>query len=50
VNEFNNVLGMLQKDFLEAKDLDDLKREFKKWRRIGRKNVCKLWLQEGTPD
>jgi hypothetical protein len=21
-----------------------------KWRRIGWKNVCKLWLQERTPD
>ena len=38
-----------QKDLLEAKDLDDLKRVFKKWRRIGWKNVCKLWLEERTP-
>jgi hypothetical protein len=21
-----------------------------KWRRIGWKNICKLWLQEGTPE
>ena len=31
-----------QRDLLEAKDLDELKRVFKKWRRIGWKNVCKL--------
>jgi hypothetical protein len=24
-----------QKDLLEAKDLDELKRAFKKWRRVG---------------
>ncbi len=28
-------LRVAQKDLLEAKDLDDLKRIFKKWRRIG---------------
>ena len=28
-------LRAAQKDLLEAKDLDDLKRIFKKWRRIG---------------
>ena len=28
-------LKAAQKDLLEAKDLDDLKRVFKKWRRIG---------------
>ena len=27
-----------------------LKTAFKKWRRIGWKNVCKLWLQERTPE
>ncbi len=39
-----------QKDLLAAKDLDELKAVFKKWRRIGWKNVCKLWLQERTPE
>ena len=29
-----------QKDLLEAKDLDELKGVFKKWCRIGWKNVC----------
>ena len=43
-------LKAAQKDLLEAKDLDELKGAFKKWRRIGWKNVCKLWLQERTPD
>ena len=40
----------LSKDLLEAKDLDELKGAFKKWRRIGWKNVCKLWLEERTPE
>jgi len=35
---------------LAAKDLDKLKATFKKWRRIEWKNVCKLWLQERTPE
>ena len=43
-------LKAAQKDLLEAKDLDELKAVFKKWRRIGWKNVCKLWLQERTPE
>jgi len=43
-------LKSAQKDLLEAKDLNELKTVFKKWRRIGRKNVCKLWLQERTPE
>jgi len=42
-------LKAAQKDLVEAKDLDDLKATFK-WRRIGWKNVCKLWLQERTPE
>ena len=33
-------LKAAQKDLLEAKDLDDLKKVFKKWRRIGWRNVC----------
>ena len=39
-----------QQDLLQAKDLDELKAAFRKWRRIGWKNVCKLWLQERTPE
>jgi hypothetical protein len=33
-------LKAAQKDLLEAKDLNELKAVFKKWRRIGWKNVC----------
>ncbi|OGP53705.1 MAG: hypothetical protein A2162_03685 [Deltaproteobacteria bacterium RBG_13_52_11b] len=42
-------LNSVQKDLLEAKDLNELKAAFKKWRRIGWKNICKLWLDERTP-
>jgi hypothetical protein len=43
-------LKAARKDLLEAKDLDELKAVFKKWRRIGWKNICKLWLEERTPE
>jgi hypothetical protein len=43
-------LKAAQQDLLQAKDIDELKAVFKKWRRIGWKNVCKLWLQERTPE
>jgi hypothetical protein len=43
-------LKAAQKDLLEAKDLNELKAVFKNWRRIGWKNVCKLWLEESTPE
>jgi hypothetical protein len=43
-------LKAAQKDLLEAKDLEDLKATFRKWRHIGWKNVCKLWLGERTPE
>jgi hypothetical protein len=43
-------LKAAQKDLLAAKDLDDLKAAFKKCRKIGWKNVCKLWLEERTPE
>ena len=33
-------LKAAQKDLLEAKDLNELKAVFKKWRSIGWKNVC----------
>ena len=39
-----------QKELLEAKDLDELKRVFKRWRRIGWKNICRLWLEENPPE
>ncbi len=43
-------LKAAQKDLLAAKDLDELKAAFKRWRRVGWKNVVKLWLQERTPE
>jgi len=43
-------LNAAQKDLLEATDLNELKAVFKKWRNIGWKNICKLWLQESTPE
>jgi hypothetical protein len=43
-------LKAAQKDLLEANDLGELKAAFKRWRRIGWKNICKLWLQECTPE
>jgi hypothetical protein len=43
-------LKAAQKDLLEAANLEELKSSFKKWRKIGWKNVCRLWLQERTPE
>jgi hypothetical protein len=43
-------LKSVQRDLQEAKDLDQLKAVFKKWRSIGWKNICKLWLEERTPE
>jgi hypothetical protein len=43
-------LKAAQTGILEAKKLDELKATFKKWRKIGWKDVCKLWLQERTPE
>jgi hypothetical protein len=43
-------LRAAQEELLAAKDLDELKKVFKKYRRIGWKNICKLWLQERTPE
>jgi len=43
-------LRKTQTELLDAKDLDQLKSVFKKWRRLGYKNICKLWLQERTPE
>ena len=43
-------LKAAQKDLLATKDLDELKAVFKKWCHIGQKNICKLWLEESTPE
>jgi hypothetical protein len=43
-------LKAAQKELLETKDLNELKVVFKKWRRIDWKNVCKLWLEERSPE
>ena len=43
-------LKTAQKDLLEARDLNELKAVFKNWRRTGCKNICKLWLEERTPE
>jgi hypothetical protein len=43
-------LKAAQQDLLNAKDLNELKATFKRWRRIGWKNIVKLWLQERTPE
>ncbi len=40
-------LKAAQKDLLEAKDLNELKTVFKKWRRIGWKNVCGAPMGKG---
>jgi len=39
-----------QKELLETKDVEELKRVFRRWRKIGWRNVCKLWLEERTPE
>ena len=43
-------LRAAQEELLAANDLEELKRVFKKWRRIGWKNICRLWLEESTPE
>ena len=43
-------LRRAQEELLAAKDLDELKEVFKKWRHIGWKNICRLWLEESTPE
>jgi len=43
-------LKAAQQDLLAARDLAELQAAFKKWRRIGWKNIVKLWLQERTPE
>ncbi|MBM4341468.1 MAG: hypothetical protein FJ110_18230 [Deltaproteobacteria bacterium] len=43
-------LKAAQKELLETSDINELKKVFKKYRRIGWKNICKLWLQERTAE
>jgi hypothetical protein len=43
-------LRRAQEDLLRAQTIDELKFAFRKWHRIGWKNICKLWLQERTPE
>jgi hypothetical protein len=43
-------LRTAQKELLETTDINELKKVFKKYRRIGWKNICKLWLEESTPE
>jgi len=43
-------LRAAQRDLLQAKDLAELKAAFRRWRRIGWKNLCRLWLEERTPE
>jgi hypothetical protein len=43
-------LKAAQKELLEAHDINELKKVFKKYRRIGWKNICKLWLEERNPE
>jgi len=38
-------LRAAQEELRAAKDLDELKKVFKRWRRIGWKNICKLCLR-----
>jgi len=43
-------LRAAQRDLTEAKNLEELKAAFKRWRKVGWKNICKLWLEEATPE
>ncbi len=43
-------LKAAQKELLETQDVNELKKVFKKYRRIGWKNICKLWLGERSPE
>jgi len=43
-------LKAAQKELLETQDINELKKVFKKYRRIGWKNICKLWLEKSTPE
>ncbi len=39
-------LRAAQDEVLEVEDIEELKQVFKRWRRIGWKHICKLWLEE----
>ena len=43
-------LKAAQKELSETTDINELKKVFKKYRRIGWKNICKLWLEERTAE
>jgi hypothetical protein len=43
-------LKAAQRDLMKSKNVDELKEVFRKWRRIGWKNICKLWLGERSPE
>jgi hypothetical protein len=43
-------LKAAQRELLETQDINELKKVFKKHRRIGWKNICKLWLEERTAE
>ena len=43
-------LKAAQKELLETQDINELKNVFKKYRRIGWKNIRKLWLEERSPE
>jgi hypothetical protein len=43
-------LKAAQKELSETTDINELKKVFKKYRRIGWKNICNLWLEERTPE
>jgi hypothetical protein len=37
-------------DLEKAQTIEDVKAVFRKWRKIGYKNICRLWLGERTPE
>jgi len=43
-------LKAAQEELLAAKGIEELKQVFKRWRRIGWKNICKLWLEERSSE
>jgi hypothetical protein len=43
-------LRAAQKELASARDVGELKEVFRRWRKIGWKNLCKLWLAERTPE
>ena len=43
-------LRAVQEELPEVKDIEELKRVFKKWRKIRWKHIFNLWLEESTPE